>query len=354
MATEYTEVVTSTYMDASVNTFTNWYTFASDGGTSILPFTPTAPARQKTPASLSTPTTIVPSSTLRLESPTTSSLSLDTTAIALSSIASYNSIQATATDPWTKDHLSSAISQYTSWARLSEGYTTTSSGKVSESTKNTGAPSGDTLEGIDGTMTALPPISIPADLSSITGTHLTDIALSAILSYESIGATATDAVLKGELISGISQLSKWATLTAGAFTNRITLSPPEQSAIELSHREGAGRQQLYTVLLGFAGAVLLVLVGGFVVACLVRMRRRRRAQFFPPLTQHVAPDLSSFGGLMAEMGREDTGVKREHRRMAGVQRVARVQRVANANANAKDQGRLLEAEVPEGIAELPG
>ncbi|KAA8565382.1 hypothetical protein EYC84_011089 [Monilinia fructicola] len=313
----------------------------SDGGTSMITVTAEASVTQATRAGLSTIfltlTTMVPSFTLLKKSPTTSVSSIDTTVVALSSIASYNSVQATATDPWTKDHLSYSISQYTSWARLSSGYTDTRGGSRSTAMSDS---DGGTPKDVDTTMATIPSITLP----SIAGTDLNADALSEILSYESIGATATDTVLKGELRSEISQLSKLATLTDGAFANQITIWPSEQSAVDQSNREGTKKQQLYTGLIALAVALVLILVTGTIAAYFVRMRRRRTAKNFPSLTQYASPDLSSFGGLMAEMGREGT-VGEQDRITEVFQRVPGVP---------KTQSGLREAEIPEGIVELPG
>ncbi|CAD6442402.1 e7622bb4-02c5-45c8-aaac-32690487298a-CDS [Sclerotinia trifoliorum] len=285
------------------------YTFVSGeiteifGGPTELPITSTGKS-----TILVTKTTIVPSTTLALP---TSASTMDTTAVALSSIASYNSIQATATDSYTKSHLSSAISQWSSWASLSSGTTTL--------------------------------ISSITSTGKYPTTGITVIALSQITSWNSIASTATDPILKGSLQSAISQASSMASLTSGAYTAVITISPSEQSAIDKSNKGSARDRLTYTVVLSVIGILLLIASIWMLGYYFVRKRRQRRGKNMPPPTEHLCPNIDSLDGLMVEMGRKSATGEQESSRAEGLQPMV-----------SRTHSTLLELEPPEGIAELPG
>ncbi|KAI9644258.1 hypothetical protein NHQ30_007613 [Ciborinia camelliae] len=288
MATELTSVVA--YTDGNeviaIYTATSGYTFISSViGTGGLPseIHITAEAsisKTETSSIFVTITTTVPSATLTRSSPTLTSTE-DTTAIALSSIASYNSIQATATDPYIKSRLSFAISQFSSWASLSDGYTTTGSGS--------GRVMSRTRSGNEDTPTT----------------------------------TASGTRPSGTL---------------------STLSPPEQTALDQEIKHGNRQLIVHEVLGWFFGLAIFLLAIWLVSHYFVRLRRRRKGRNAPLLTEYVSPNLGSFNGLMAEMGRENSSENHESR-AEGLQRVPRVPR---------SQSNLHEAALPEGIAELPG
>ncbi|KAF7873897.1 hypothetical protein EAF04_002569 [Stromatinia cepivora] len=321
MATRFTTTYHQVYYAGTlaVETSTRTITYTADPGYTFIPDDLTGTGNGPTEVLITstgksttfvTKTTIVPSTTLRVPNPTSTA---DTTAVSLSLIASYNSIQSTATDPYTKSHLSSAISQWSSWASLSSGYTTL----------------------IPSTTTTSP--------NPTTG--ITAIALSQITSWNSIASTATDPILKGSLQSAISQASSMASLTSGAYTAVITISPSEQSAIDKSNKDSARNRRTYTAVLSVIGVLLLIACIWMLGYYFVRKRRQRRGKNMPPVTDYVSPNLDSLNGLMAEMGRENATEEQESRRAEGLRRLPRVPRA---------QSTLLELELPEGITELPG
>ncbi|KAF7952878.1 hypothetical protein EAE96_006102 [Botrytis aclada] len=184
---------------------------------------------------------------------------------------------------------------------------------------------------------------------TIPPTGLAAIALSEIASWNSIAATATDPILKGALKSAISQESRIASLTPGAYTAVITISPAEQTAIDKANKDSARTQ--HTTLVVLSVFAVLIFLGFIYMLCwyIWRKYRKRRGRRMPPVTEYVPPNLSSLGGLMAEMGRESV-VEREEpdSRADGIHRVPRVPKAPRVHST------LQQLEIPEGFAELPG
>ncbi|KAF5875316.1 uncharacterized protein Bfra_003771 [Botrytis fragariae] len=184
---------------------------------------------------------------------------------------------------------------------------------------------------------------------TVPPTGIAAIALSEISSWNSIAATATDPILKGALKSAISQESLAASLTPGAYTAVITLSPAEQTAIDKANKDSVRNQHTTTIVLSVF-AVLLFLGCIYMLGWyFLRKHRQRRGRKMPPLTEYVPPNLGSLGGLMAEMGRENVLEREEHDSIAdGIRRVPRVPKPPRVHST------LQELEIPEGFAELPG
>ncbi|KAF7927239.1 hypothetical protein BELL_0200g00150 [Botrytis elliptica] len=184
---------------------------------------------------------------------------------------------------------------------------------------------------------------------TIPPTGIAAIALSEISIWNSIAATATDPILKGALKSAISQESRAANLTPGAYTAVITISPAEQTAIDKANKDSARHLHTTTIILSVFAVVLFLgciyMLGWY----FLRKHRRRRGRRMPPITEYIPPNLGSLGGLMAEMGREDVVEREEHdSRADGIHRVPRVPKPPRAHST------LQELEIPEGFAELPG
>ncbi|APA16329.1 predicted protein [Sclerotinia sclerotiorum 1980 UF-70] len=321
MATRFTRTYHDVYYSSNlpVETSTRTVTYTADTGYTFVSGEMTGVLGGPTELAITstgkstifvTKTTIAPYTTLAV--PTAISTT-DTTAVAFSSITSYNPIQTTATDSYTKSHLGSAISQWSSWASLGSGYTTLISSTTSTSTYPT--------------------------------TGITAIALSQINSWDSIASTATDPILKGSLQSAISQASSMASLTSGAYTAVITISLSEQSAIDKSKKYGARIRVTYTVVLSVISILLLIASVCMLGYYFVRKHRRRGGKNMPPSTEHVCPNLDSLNGLMVEMGRKNATREQEGSRTEGLQGLPSVSRIHST---------LLELEPPEGIAELPG
>ncbi|KAK6602512.1 hypothetical protein H4I95_06449 [Botrytis cinerea] len=153
---------------------------------------------------------------------------------------------------------------------------------------------------VPSTTKTLTPVTQP----TVPPTGITAIALSKISSWNAIAATATDPIMKSILKSSISRESLAASLTPGAYTAVITISPAEQTFIDQENKEISQSLHTTTII------------------------------------------LSSLGGLMAEMGRENiVGPEGHENRADGIHRVPRVPRVHST---------LQELAIPEGVAELPG
>ncbi|KAF7883230.1 uncharacterized protein EAF02_005150 [Botrytis sinoallii] len=164
-----------------------------------------------------------------------------------------------------------------------------------------------------------------------------------------IAAIALNPILKGALKSAISQESRAANLTPGAYTAVITISPAEQTAIDKANKDSARHLHTTTIILSVFAVVLFLgciyMLGWY----FLRKHRRRRGRRMPPITEYIPPNLGSLGGLMAEMGREDVVEREEHdSRADGIHRVPRVPKPPRAHST------LQELEIPEGFAELPG
>ncbi|TGO23166.1 hypothetical protein BPAE_0142g00290 [Botrytis paeoniae] len=183
-------------------------------------------------------------------------------------------------------------------------------------------------------------------------TGIAAIALSEISSWNSIAATATDPILKGALKSAISQESLAASLTSGAYTAVITISPTEQTVIDKANKKSVRNEHTTTIVLSVFAVLLLLgciyMLGWY----FLRKHRQRRGRKMPPLTEYVPPNLGSLGDLMAEMaemGRENVVEREEHdSRADGIHRVPRVPKSPRVHST------LQELEIPEGFAELPG
>ncbi|TGO60316.1 hypothetical protein BCON_0036g00040 [Botryotinia convoluta] len=184
---------------------------------------------------------------------------------------------------------------------------------------------------------------------TVPPTGIAAIALSEIASWNSIAATATDPILKGALKSAISQESLAASLTPGAYTAVITISPAEQTFIDKANKDSVQNQHTITTVLSVMAALVFLgciyMLGWY----FLRKHRQRRGRKMPPLTEYVPPNLGSLGGLMAEMGRENVVGREEHdSRADGIHRVPRVPKPPRVHST------LQELEIPEGFAELPG
>ncbi|EMR85893.1 hypothetical protein BcDW1_5451 [Botrytis cinerea BcDW1] len=195
---------------------------------------------------------------------------------------------------------------------------------------------------VPSTTKTLTPVTQP----TVPPTGITAIALSEISSWNAIAATATDPIMKSILKSSISRESLAASLTPGAYTAVITISPAEQTFIDQENKEISQNLHTTTVILScfFVGLFLACSYGfGWYF---LRLHRRRRGRKMPPLTEYIPPQLGSLGGLMAEMGRENVVEPEVHENRAdGIHRVPRVPRVHST---------LQELAIPEGVAELPG
>ncbi|KAK6597619.1 hypothetical protein H4I96_08571 [Botrytis cinerea] len=168
---------------------------------------------------------------------------------------------------------------------------------------------------VPSTTKTLTPVTQP----TVPPTGITAIALSKISSWNAIAATATDPIMKSILKSSISRESLAASLTPGAYTAVITISPAEQTFIDQENKEIS--QSLHTTTI--------------ILSC-----------FFVGLFLACSYGFGSLGGLMAEMGRENiVGPEGHENRADGIHRVPRVPRVHST---------LQELAIPEGVAELPG
>ncbi|KAF7947336.1 uncharacterized protein EAE97_004585 [Botrytis byssoidea] len=184
---------------------------------------------------------------------------------------------------------------------------------------------------------------------TIPPSGITAIALSEISIWNSIAVTATDPILKGALKSAISQESRAANLTPGAYTAVITISPAEQTAIDKADKDSARHLHNTTIILSVCAVVLFLLCIYMLGWYFLRKHRRRRGRRMPPLTEYIPPNLGSLGGLMAEMGRENVVEREVHdSRADGIHRVPRTPKPPRVHST------LQELEIPEGFAELPG
>ncbi|TGO41052.1 hypothetical protein BHYA_0027g00290 [Botrytis hyacinthi] len=184
---------------------------------------------------------------------------------------------------------------------------------------------------------------------TIPPTGITAIALSEISIWNTIAATATDPILKGALKSAISQESRAANLTPGAYTAVITISPVEQTAIDKANKDSARHLHTATIILSVFAVVLFLVCIYMLGWYFLRKHRRRRGRRMPPLTEYIPPNLGSLGGLMAEMGRENVVEREEYdSRADGIRRAPRAPKPPRVHST------LQELEIPEGFAELPG